>query len=72
MHAKAIEDLMDHPKQEIKRAVCGDLECGSGVLIIYEGYVESMHEAMVKEHPIQKLLINQYYNIQQFWSPLNQ
>ena len=57
-HAKTIEDLVDHPKQEVKKAVYDHLidECGSGVLIICEGYDEAMQEVMVKEHPIQKII----------------
>ena len=58
IHAKTIEDLIDHPRQEVKKAVCDHFidECGSKVLIICEGYDEAMHEVMVKEHPIQKII----------------
>ena len=58
IHAKTIEDLINHPRQEVKKAVCDHLicECGSGVLIICEGYDEAMQEVMVKEHPIQKII----------------
>ena len=58
IHAKTIEDLIDHPTPEVKKAVCDHLidECGRGVLIICEGYDEAMQEVMVKEHPIQKII----------------
>ena len=58
IHAKMIEDLIDHPKLEVKKAVCDHLidECGSGVLIIFEGYDEAMQEVMVKEHLLQKVI----------------
>ena len=59
IHAKTIEDLIDHPNPEVKKAVCEHIsliECGSGILIICEGYDEAMQEVMVKEHPIQKII----------------
>ena len=56
--AETIEDLIDHPQPEVKKAVFNHLidECGSGVLVICEGYDEAMQEIMVKEHPIQKII----------------
>ena len=56
--AQTIGDLIDHPKQKVKKAVFNHLidEYGSGVLIICEGYDEAMQEIMVKEHPIQKII----------------
>ena len=58
IHAKTIKDLVDHPESEVQKAVYEHLlgECGSGILIICEGYDEAMQEVTAKEHPIQKII----------------